>query len=74
MPKRRIDLEGLRIVKPLLFPPPSIEELAAELRRRIAATRKTVEQSKRHKLKVQEMVCGRTAQELTRLLFWIEGE
>ena len=61
-------------MKPRLFPPPTVEELADELRRRIAANRKTVAESKRDKFKTQEMVCGRTAQELERLLFWIEGE
>ena len=61
-------------MKPRLFPAPTIEELTIELRRRIAANRKTVEQSKRDKLKVQEMVCARTAMELERLLVWIEGK
>jgi len=56
-----------------LLPPPTLAEILAELRHRIAANRKTVEQSKRESLKVQEMVCARTAQELERFVFWIEG-
>jgi len=57
-----------------LLPPPTLAEVVEELKVRIAANRKTVEQSKRESLKVQEMVCQRTAQELERFVFWIEGK
>jgi hypothetical protein len=56
-----------------LLPPPTLAEVVAELRHRIAANRKTVEQAQRDKLKVQEMVCQRTAMELERFVFWITG-
>jgi len=39
----------------------------------VTANRKTAEQSKREKLKVQAMVCERTAEELERFVFWITG-
>lgn len=56
-----------------LYPPPTLEELTAELRRRIAANRKVADESKRDGWKTQEKVCERTARELERLVAWIEG-
>ena len=56
-----------------LLPPPTTEELVAELRLRVAANIKTAEQSGGGKYNIQEKVCRRTAQELERLIAWIVG-
>lgn len=52
---------------------PTTADIAAELRIRIAANRKTANEAKRDDWKTHEKVCERTAKELERLLFWIEG-
>jgi hypothetical protein len=56
-----------------LLPPPTTEELVAELRKRVAANLKTADDSGGGKYNIQEKVCRRTAQELERLIAWIIG-
>jgi hypothetical protein len=57
-----------------LLPQPTVDEVVAELRIRIAANRKSADEAKRGEWKKQEYVCQRTAQELERIVFWITGE
>ena len=59
--------------KSTLLPKPTVDEVVAELRIRIAANRKTAAEGKRDGWKTQEKICDRTAQELERIVFWIEG-
>lgn len=57
-----------------LLPQPTVEEIVEELKNRIAANRKTADEAKRGEWKKQEFACSRTAQELERIVFWIEGD
>lgn len=55
-----------------LWPRPTVDEIAAELRARIKINRKEAGNASDGRA-VFAKVCERTAEELSRLLFWIEG-
>lgn len=51
---------------------PTTDQITAELRVRIDANRKQAADAAKWDWEKQQHVCERTAQELERLLFWIE--
>ncbi len=55
-----------------LWPRPTVDEISAELRARIKINRKESDKADDGRA-VFAKVCERTAEELARLLFWIEG-
>ena len=55
-----------------LWPRPTVEEISAELRARIKINRKESGKADDGRA-VFAKVCERTAEELARLLYWIEG-
>lgn len=55
-----------------LWPRPTVDEIAAELRARIKINRKEAGRASDGRA-VFAKVCERTAEELSRLLYWIEG-
>lgn len=56
----------------LLWPRPTVDEISAELRARIKINRKESGKADDGRA-VFAKVCERTAEELARLLFWIDG-
>ena len=56
-----------------LWPRPTVDEISAELRARIKINRKEAGKADDGRA-VFAKVCERTAEELARLLFWIEGK
>ena len=56
-----------------LYPPPTLEELTAELRRRIAANRKGGGRVEPRRLENTREGLRADARELERLVAWIEG-
>lgn len=59
-------------MKRSLWPRPTVEEISAELRARIKINRKESDKADDGRA-VFAKVCERTAEELARLLYWIEG-
>lgn len=59
-------------MKRSLWTRPTVEEISAELRARIKINRKESDKADDGRA-VFAKVCERTAEELSRLLFWIEG-
>jgi hypothetical protein len=55
-----------------LWPQPTVDEIVAELRRRAEENRRDAKRADDNRCIVAK-VCERTAQELERIVLWIEG-